>query len=229
MRDQLVEAFELARLDDSITEIHLRGDGPSFCAGGDLDEFGARPDPATAHLVRILQSAGRSIEAVATRVTAHVHGACRGSGVELPGVRGTSRREPGRHLRAPRGAARAHPWGRRNREPASPHRAASHRLARPHGPADRRAHRARRGAWWTSVRGLPTAATPEPPPVRRQPANTSPSKRSIVANSATGLRVSLVGRRTGCPRHTIDATAQESGKPEQRTGLDLGTRRGTSS
>ena len=29
--------------------------------------------------------------------------------------------------------------------------------------------------------------------------NTSPSKRSIVANSATGLRVSLVGRRTGWP------------------------------
>ena len=88
MRDQLVEAFELARLDDSITEIHLRGDGPSFCAGGDLDEFGARPDPATAHLVRILQSAGRSIEAVGTRVTAHVHGACRGSGVELPAFAG---------------------------------------------------------------------------------------------------------------------------------------------
>jgi hypothetical protein len=88
MRDQLVEAFELARLDDSILEIHLRGEGPAFCAGGDLDEFGARPDPATAHLVRVLQSAGRSIEAVGTRVTVHVHGACRGSGVELPAFAG---------------------------------------------------------------------------------------------------------------------------------------------
>ena len=84
MRDQLVEAFELARVDDSIVEVHLRGDGPSFCAGGDLDEFGERPDPATAHLVRMLQSVGRAIDHVATRVTAHVHGACRGSGVELP-------------------------------------------------------------------------------------------------------------------------------------------------
>jgi Enoyl-CoA hydratase/isomerase len=84
MRDQLVEAFELARIDDSIVEVHLRGDGPSFCAGGDLDEFGERPDPATAHLVRMLQSVGRAIDHVSTRVTAHVHGPCRGSGVELP-------------------------------------------------------------------------------------------------------------------------------------------------
>ena len=84
MRDQLVEAFELARVDDSILEVHLRGEGPSFCAGGDLDEFGDRPDPATAHLVRMLQSVGRAIDHVSTRVTAHVHGACRGSGVELP-------------------------------------------------------------------------------------------------------------------------------------------------
>ena len=88
MRDQLVEALQLASLDDSIAEVHLRGDGPTFCAGGDLDEFGARPDPATAHLVRILQSAGRAIDAVAGRVTAHVHGACRGSGVELPAFAG---------------------------------------------------------------------------------------------------------------------------------------------
>jgi hypothetical protein len=88
MRDQLVEALQLAALDDSITVVHLRGDGPSFCAGGDLDEFGSRPDPATAHLVRILQSAGRAIDAVADRVVAHVHGACRGSGVELPAFAG---------------------------------------------------------------------------------------------------------------------------------------------
>ena len=88
MRDQLVEAFDLARLDDSIVEVHLRGEGPSFCAGGDLDEFGERPDPATAHLVRMMQSVGRAIDAVSLRVTAHVHGACRGSGVELPAFAG---------------------------------------------------------------------------------------------------------------------------------------------
>ncbi len=88
MRDELVEAVRLAELDGAIREVDLRGEGPAFCAGGDLDEFGSRPDPATAHLVRILQSAGRAIDAVADRVAAHVHGACRGSGVELPAFAG---------------------------------------------------------------------------------------------------------------------------------------------
>jgi hypothetical protein len=88
MRDQLVEALQLASMDDSIAEVHLQGEGPAFCAGGDLDEFGARPDPATAHLVRMLQSAGRAIHGVRGRVVAHVHGACRGSGVELPAFAG---------------------------------------------------------------------------------------------------------------------------------------------
>jgi hypothetical protein len=89
MRDQLVDAFAIPSLDDSITEVHLWGEGESFCAGGDLDEFGSFPDPATAHLVRLQQSAGRAIAAVAPRVTAHLHGACVGSGIELPAFAGT--------------------------------------------------------------------------------------------------------------------------------------------
>ena len=89
MRDQLVEAFGLAAVDTAIGEVHLRGAGPDFCAGGDLDEFGTFPDPATAHLVRLQQSVGRSIASVAGRVTAHLHGACVGSGIELPAFAGT--------------------------------------------------------------------------------------------------------------------------------------------
>jgi enoyl-CoA hydratase/carnithine racemase len=88
MRDQLVDAFSLAAVDPSIAEVHLRGVGPDFCAGGDLDEFGSFPDPATAHLVRLQQSVGRVIAAVADRVTAHLHGACVGSGIELPAFAG---------------------------------------------------------------------------------------------------------------------------------------------
>lgn len=89
MRDELVEAFRLVALDGSITEVHLRGAGASFCAGGDLDEFGSFPDPATAHVVRLLQSVGRAIAEVADRVTVHLHGACYGSGIELPAFAGT--------------------------------------------------------------------------------------------------------------------------------------------
>jgi Enoyl-CoA hydratase/isomerase len=84
MRDALVEAFALVHADPSINRAHLAGEGPSFCAGGDLDEFGSFPDPATTHLVRLQQSAGRSIDRVCERVTAHLHGACVGSGIELP-------------------------------------------------------------------------------------------------------------------------------------------------
>lgn len=88
MRDRLVEAFDLVALDPSIEAVHLWGAGEAFCAGGDLDEFGSFPDPATAHLVRLGQSVGRRIAAAAPRVTAHLHGACVGSGIELPAFAG---------------------------------------------------------------------------------------------------------------------------------------------
>lgn len=88
MRDRLVEAFVLPAIDSSITEVHLRGAGEAFCSGGDLDEFGTFSDPASAHLVRLEHSVGRSIAAVAHRVTAHLHGACVGSGIELPAFAG---------------------------------------------------------------------------------------------------------------------------------------------
>ncbi|MBV9950716.1 MAG: enoyl-CoA hydratase/isomerase family protein [Acidimicrobiia bacterium] len=84
MRDALVDAFALVHADPSITRVHLEGDGAAFCAGGDLDEFGSFDDPASAHLVRVQQSAGRAIDATRDRVTAHLHGACVGSGIELP-------------------------------------------------------------------------------------------------------------------------------------------------
>jgi enoyl-CoA hydratase/carnithine racemase len=88
MRDELVEAFVLVSLDPSIAEVHLRGAGADFCSGGDLDEFGTFVDPASAHLVRLDRSVGRMIAAVAGRVTAHLHGACVGSGIELPAFAG---------------------------------------------------------------------------------------------------------------------------------------------
>lgn len=84
MREALIDAFDLAALDTTVTEVHLRGAGAAFCSGGDLDEFGTFADPATAHLLRLDRSVARSIAAIADRVTAHLHGACYGSGIELP-------------------------------------------------------------------------------------------------------------------------------------------------
>lgn len=84
MRDALVEALEVAVADPSIPEVVLSGAGPSFCSGGDLDEFGTLPDPATGHLVRTTRSIPALLVACAGRTHAIVHGACIGAGTELP-------------------------------------------------------------------------------------------------------------------------------------------------
>ena len=84
LRDALLEGLALAEADASLTGIVLRGEGPSFCSGGDLDEFGTFTDPAAAHMVRLATSIGRSIAALGPRLVARVHGPCAGSGVELP-------------------------------------------------------------------------------------------------------------------------------------------------
>lgn len=81
MRDELVEV--LRGLAAGTGPIELRGAGANFCAGGDLDEFGTT-SPVTGHLVRATRSVPRALTAVAPRVTAVVHGACIGAGVELP-------------------------------------------------------------------------------------------------------------------------------------------------
>jgi hypothetical protein len=84
MRDALVDALQLVVEDASIDQVHLRGAGPSFCAGGDLAEFGTAPDPTTGHLIRTTRSSAVLLGARADRVTAHLHGACVGAGIELP-------------------------------------------------------------------------------------------------------------------------------------------------
>jgi hypothetical protein len=82
MRDELITAL-LAAASRSVTAIDLFGAGSSFCSGGDLDEFGSRADPASAHLIRLAQSAGWHLYRLSDRVTVHLHGACMGSGIEL--------------------------------------------------------------------------------------------------------------------------------------------------
>ncbi len=88
MRDALAEALGVAVSDPSILEIVLAGAGPSFSSGGDLEEFGTLPDPATAHLVRSTRNVARLLAACAERTRAVVHGACVGAGVELPAFAG---------------------------------------------------------------------------------------------------------------------------------------------
>ena len=100
MRDALVEALALPAADPTL-QVVLRGDGPCFSAGGDLDEFGTVPDPTTAHDIRMRRSGGRALAAVADRVTARVHGACVGAGVELPAFAGRVVAHPDTTFRLP--------------------------------------------------------------------------------------------------------------------------------
>lgn len=87
MREGLLDALAVAAAEPVLT-VELVADGPDFCSGGDLDEFGSFTDPASAHLIRLERSAGRALAAVADRTTAYVHGACIGAGVELPAFAG---------------------------------------------------------------------------------------------------------------------------------------------
>ncbi|WP_405717941.1 enoyl-CoA hydratase/isomerase family protein [Streptomyces sp. NBC_01537] len=88
VRDGLVEALELARLDPTVARVEVSGNGPSFCSGGDLDEFGTTPDVTAAHLIRLRRSAGHSVHRCAERVRVRVHGACIGAGIEIPAFAG---------------------------------------------------------------------------------------------------------------------------------------------
>ena len=83
MRDELVEALTLAAASPDVERVELRGAGRAFCAGGDLDEFGRRSDPATAHVIRLQRSVGRTLARLEKPTVSYVHGACMGSGIEL--------------------------------------------------------------------------------------------------------------------------------------------------
>jgi enoyl-CoA hydratase/carnithine racemase len=86
-RAALLEALEVARVDSSVCELVLAGNGPSFCSGGDLAEFGSFADPASAHLARTRHSPALVLEAITARLgpacRAEVHGQVLGSGLEM--------------------------------------------------------------------------------------------------------------------------------------------------
>lgn len=83
LRDALTEAFALAALDATITQVLLDGAGKCFSIGGDLTEFNPPPDTASAHAIRGLRLPARALAPIADRVHVRVHGACIGAGLEL--------------------------------------------------------------------------------------------------------------------------------------------------
>ena len=65
----------------------LSGNGPSFCSGGDLAEFGTFADPTSAHLARTRHSPALALDELTVRLgdkcRAEVHGQVLGSGLEM--------------------------------------------------------------------------------------------------------------------------------------------------
>ncbi|HJQ47535.1 MAG TPA: enoyl-CoA hydratase/isomerase family protein [Amycolatopsis sp.] len=97
----LVDALTVAALDDSIEHVVLTGNGPSFSAGGDLDEFGTAPDLTMAHFIRTRGGAGLLLHQLRDRVEARVQGSCVGAGIELPAFAGRLVAHPDTTFRLP--------------------------------------------------------------------------------------------------------------------------------
>jgi Enoyl-CoA hydratase/isomerase len=84
MRDALHAALANVLDDLSAPMVVLNGAGRCFSTGGALGEFGTATDLAAAHVVRTLRSCAGLLDRLGARATVRLHGACVGSGLEVP-------------------------------------------------------------------------------------------------------------------------------------------------
>ncbi|MBB6253362.1 enoyl-CoA hydratase/isomerase family protein [Nitrospirillum iridis] len=84
MRDALYTALANALEDPGLPNVVLRADGRCFSTGGSLAEFGTTRDLAAAHIIRSLHANARLCHALGGRLEVVFHGACVGSGLEVP-------------------------------------------------------------------------------------------------------------------------------------------------
>jgi len=101
MRDELTEALAFAAGHPDAPPVVLRGAGPAFSAGGDLDEFGRADDVGLAHLIRTLRSPAGLVHGLGDRIAARLHGACVGAGIEVPAAAARITAAPGAVFRLP--------------------------------------------------------------------------------------------------------------------------------
>ena len=83
MRDALFGALTAARDDPTVRVVVLRGNGPAFCSGGDVREFGSAPSPVVARAVRFQRDVWGTLKALSKPTIAAVHGYAVGSGFEM--------------------------------------------------------------------------------------------------------------------------------------------------
>ncbi|MDO7842250.1 enoyl-CoA hydratase/isomerase family protein [Sphingomonas immobilis] len=101
MRDALHEALCAALDDPSSPCVVLRGEGACFSTGGVLAEFGTATDLAQADAVRMLRSCALRLHELGDRATAMLHGACIGSGIEIPAAAAHRFAAPGSFFQLP--------------------------------------------------------------------------------------------------------------------------------
>lgn len=86
MRDALYEALVNVLEDPSLPDLTLQAEGQCFSTGGSLAEFGTARDLAQAHMIRTQRSCARILHLLGDRATVRLHGACIGSGIEVPSM-----------------------------------------------------------------------------------------------------------------------------------------------
>lgn len=101
MRDALYTSLANVLDDPTAPSVKLRGAGKCFSAGGALHEFGTATDLSHAHLIRTLHSCARAVHALGSRITAQLHGACIGSGLEIPAAATRCEAQPGSFFQLP--------------------------------------------------------------------------------------------------------------------------------
>jgi len=83
MRDALYAALGAVDEDPEVRVLVLRGNGPAFCSGGDLREFGTAPSPVVARAVRWRRDVWTRLLELRAVTLAAVHGWTVGSGFEM--------------------------------------------------------------------------------------------------------------------------------------------------
>lgn len=83
MRDALFEILSAIHDDPDVGAVVLRGNGPAFSTGGDVNEFGTAPSPVVARHVRWARDVWGLLAALRPPSLAAVHGYAVGGGWEM--------------------------------------------------------------------------------------------------------------------------------------------------
>lgn len=83
MRDELYQVLTAVREDPEVGVAVVGGEGPAFCAGADLTEFGTAPSVTVARAVRWERDVWGTFLSIPKPLIASIHGFCLGSGVEM--------------------------------------------------------------------------------------------------------------------------------------------------